>query len=264
MTDPATETLRVLTFNIRFDNPADGPNRWRHRRSWVAEIVDGTDIAGLQEARRCPLGWLNRHLHGHRWIGVGRANGRRRGEYAPIFYRASRFSRLDRGTFWLSLQPDVPGSRSWGTSVPRIATWVRLVDRTTDRRVLVLNCHLDHRSAKAREQGAHLILHRLAALAQGDPVIVTGDLNDGRGSDVHRILTGGEPFALEDARDRSASGHTGPDSTWTGFKAVKPGRVIDVVLVSPEVEVLAHESVDEQRKGRFPSDHLPVVATIRL
>ena len=253
-----------MSFNVRFDNPADGPNRWRHRRAWVAEIIGTADVAGLQEPRRCPLGWLVRHLPDHKWVGVGRANGRRRGEFAPIFYRQTRFTRLDCGTFWLSLRPDEPGSRSWGTSVPRIATWVRLREQETGKRLFVLNCHLDHRSEQAREQAARLILHRLSALAGDDPVVVTGDLNDGRDAPAYRILTGGDPFPLVDTRDRSTTTPTGPESTWTGFKAVKEGRVIDVVLVSPTIDVLAHATLDEQRKGRFPSDHLPVVATLRV
>ena len=85
-----------MTSNLRFDNPADGENRWRHRRDFVAEIIaDEADLVGLQEARRCPLGWLDRHLPDFDWVGVGRANGKRRGEYSPIFYRTARFGRLD-------------------------------------------------------------------------------------------------------------------------------------------------------------------------
>src|SRR4051812_28980425 len=126
----AAAPIRVMSFNIRFDNPTDGPNRWRHRRRFVADLIaPEADLAGLQEARRCPLGWLDRHLHGFKWVGVGRANGKRRGEYSPIFYRCERFELLDRGTFWLSERPDEPGSRSWGTSVARIATWALLRDR---------------------------------------------------------------------------------------------------------------------------------------
>lgn len=251
-----------MTFNIRFDNPTDGRNRWKHRRRFVADLIRSeSDLAGLQEARRCPLGWLDRHLVGFRWVGVGRANGRRRGEYSPIFYRRARFDRLDRGTFWLSNRPDAPGSRSWGTSVARIATWVLLRDRTTGDEFLMLNTHLDHRSTEARAEGAKLIRKRLGLLAGDRPVIVTGDFNDGPGGDAHRILT---EHGLADARGISASPHEGPDSTWTGFKAVKEGRVIDFVLVSDGASVVSHRSIDATRDGRFASDHLPVVAAVEL
>lgn len=257
------EPIRVMTFNIRFDSPTDGANRWRHRRDFVAELIAGqADLAGLQEARRCPLGWLNRHLRGFRWVGVGRANGRRRGEYSPIFFRTARFRSLDRGTFWLSSRPDEPGSRSWGSSVARIATWVRLRDRTTGQDLVMVNTHLDHRSAEARAEGAKLIARRLTDLAGDLPVIVTGDFNDGPGGDAHRLLT--DDFGLVDARQASASGHAGPDSTWTGFKAVKAGRVIDFILTSPQITVTSHRSLEAVRDGRFASDHLPVVAVVEL
>jgi len=258
-----------MSFNIRFDNPADGANRWRHRRHFVADLImSEADLAGLQEARRCPLGWLDRHLRDFRWVGAGRANGKRRGEYSPIFYRADRFERLDRATFWLSTRPDEAGSKSWDTSAPRIATWVVLRDRSTGDELVMINTHLDHRSAEARAEGAKLIRERLAALAGDRPVILTGDFNDGPGGDAHRILTegggaGDDGPVLVDARAASATDHQGPDSTWTGFKAVKQGRVIDFILVSSHFEVLAHRSIDEQREGRFASDHLPVVAVVR-
>lgn len=264
---PAGESIRVMSFNIRFDNPADGADRWRHRRRFVADLIAANaDLAGLQEARRCPLGWLVRHLREFRWVGAGRNDGRRRGEYSPIFYRAERFERLDRGTFWLSDRPDEPGSCSWGSSRPRIATWVVLYDRATGLELLHLNTHMDHRSAEARSLGATLIRTRLARLAGDRPVILTGDFNDGPEGDAHRILTDPAPAdggpVLVDARTASVAAHEGPDSTWTGFKAVKDGRVIDFILSTPGFAVTHHRSVDERRAGRFASDHLPIVATL--
>lgn len=262
------EPIRVLSFNLRFDNPTDGPDRWKHRRTAVAAFIDGhADLAGLQEARRCPLGWLVRHLRAFRWVGVGRDDGRRKGEYAPIFYRRDRFERGDRGTFWMSTTPDSPGSRSWDSSRPRIATWVVLRERATGRELLHLNVHLDHKSAEARAEGAKLIRKRLGPLAGDRPVILTGDFNDGPGGDAHRILT--DPGltdgpTLVDARSVSLAGHEGPDSTWTGFKGIKEGRVIDFVLVSSDVTVLRHRSVDDRPGGRFLSDHLPVLAVLTL
>lgn len=263
------EPLTVVSFNLRFDSPTDGRNRWRHRRRAVAAFLDGTaDVAGLQEARRRPLGWLVRHLRTFKWVGVGRDDGRRKGEYAPIFYRRDRFERLDRGTFWLSATPEEAGSRTWGSSRPRIATWVVLHERATGREVLVVNAHLDHKSAEARARGAELIRTRVGSLAGPRPVILTGDFNDGPGGEAHRILTGPAPAesdpVLVDARDASLSGHEGPDSTWTGFEAVKEGRVIDFVLVSNDITVRHHRSVDDRPGGRFLSDHLPVLAVVAL
>ena len=264
-----TDPIGVLSFNIRFDNPMDGPNRWRHRRRAVTGLIDGgADIAGLQEARRCPLGYLVRHLRRFKWVGVGRDDGRRKGEYAPIFYRSERFERRDRGTFWLSTTPDDPGSSSWGSSRPRIATWAVLHEKATGRELLVVNVHLDHKSAEARAEGAKVIRKRLGLLAGARPVILTGDFNDGPDGDAYATLTQRAPVdggpVLVDARHTSLSGHQGPDSTWTGFNAVKEGRIIDFILVSSDVTVLSHRSIDARPKGRFLSDHLPVHATVAL
>lgn len=261
--------ITVVSFNLRFDSPTDGANRWRRRRRAVVDFLDGTaDVAGLQEARRRPLGYLVRHLRAFKWVGVGRDDGRRKGEYAPVFYRRERFERRDRGTFWMSTTPDEPGSLSWGSSRPRIATWVVLHERATGREVVHVNTHLDHRSAEARAEGARLIRERLGRLAGGRPVILTGDFNDGPGGEAHTALTDPAPAdggpILVDARHASLSGHEGPDSTWTGFEAVKEGRVIDFVLVSNDVTVVRHRSVVARTGDRFLSDHLPVLAVLDL
>ena len=59
-------------------------------------------------------------------LGVGRDDGKEAGEMTALYYRADRFERLDDGHFWLSEQPDQPGSKSWDTALTRMATWVKL------------------------------------------------------------------------------------------------------------------------------------------
>ena len=118
--------LRVMTFNIRYHNPADGVNAWPARRDWVAQIIRdrGADLVGIQEALPDQIADLEKRLPEYGWYGVGRDDGRRRGEHTPIFYRKARLERLDQGAFWLSEQPDKPGSQSWDTSLPRVAVWM--------------------------------------------------------------------------------------------------------------------------------------------
>src|SRR5262245_32702418 len=96
--------LSVVTYNIRYDNPGDGEDRWERRRDEVARLLrdHDPDVVGLQEALRNQLDDLARSLPAYGEIGVGRDDGKTKGEYAAILYRKDRFKVIDSGTFWLS------------------------------------------------------------------------------------------------------------------------------------------------------------------
>jgi endonuclease/exonuclease/phosphatase family metal-dependent hydrolase len=264
----AAEPLRVMTFNIRYDNPRDSANAWPYRKDWVASLIrfHGADAVGVQEALLRQLNDLDARLPGWSRVGVGRADGRGAGEFSAIFYRTERLEVLESGTFWLSPTPEVAGSKGWDTAIERIATWARFRDRRTGCRFLHLNTHFDHIGEQARQESARLIRHRLMALSSGLPVIVTGDLNTTPSSVAYRIFTRdtipGAIAPLADAFTTSRTGHYGPTSSWTEFKAIEPGRRIDYVMVSAKVEVLAHGILPDTWDGRFPSDHLPVLAAL--
>ena len=264
----AADPLRVMTFNIRYDNPGDGVNAWPNRKDWVASLIrfHGADAVGVQEALLRQLTDLDVRLPGWARVGVGRADGREGGEFSAILYRTDRLELVESGTFWLSPTPEVPGSKGWDTAIERIATWARFRDRRTGCRVLHLNTHLDHMGEQARQEGTRLIRRRLASLAGGLPVIVTGDFNTTPSSVAYRIMTrdtiAGAIAPLGDAFVSSRTGHYGPTSSWTAFKAIEPGRRIDYVMVSKDVDVLAHGILPDSWDGRFPSDHMPVLAVL--
>src|SRR5687768_6390313 len=158
------------------------------------------------------------------------------------------------------------GSKGWDTAIERIATWARFRDRATGCRHLHLNTHFDHIGEQARQESARLIRRRLSTLAPNLPVIVTGDLNSDPSSAGYRILTR-DTIAdavppLADGFHASRDGHYGPTSTWTAFRAIEPGRRIDYVLTSADVAVLSHGILPDSWDGRFPSDHLPVLAAL--
>jgi endonuclease/exonuclease/phosphatase family metal-dependent hydrolase len=256
-----------MTFNLRLDTPADSGNAWPHRRDWVAALIrfHAPDAVGVQEALAHMLTDLDARLPGFARVGVGRADGRAGGEFSAILYRTERLELVDSGTFWLSPTPAVAGSKGWDAAIERIATWARFRDRRTGCSHLHLNTHFDHVGEQARQESARLIRRRLAALSAGLPVVMTGDLNAEPESVPYRVLTRdtiGGAAPLRDAYAESRTGHYGPTSTWTAFRAIEPGRRIDYVLVSPQVLVLAHGILPDSWDGRFPSDHLPVLAVV--
>ena len=262
-----TDAVRVMSFNIRYDNPADGPNAWPHRRDWVAEIIRReAKVVGMQEVLKRQLDDLKARLPEFEFHGVGRDDGKEAGEFVPVGWLKDRFTAAEKGAFWLSPTPDVPGSKGWDAALPRVATWVRLKDKESEKSFLLVNVHFDHKGEQARRESAKLLRTWITGHANGDPVILTGDFNATPDSAAYATLTAtaeGEGATLQDVRLDPAKPE-GPESTWNGFKAVAANGRIDYVFRAGPDEGLGFRTLDETRDGRFPSDHLPIVATVRL
>lgn len=251
-----SDRLVVTSFNIRYGTAADGENRWERRRDLVLDVLrEGGDILGLQEALPFQVEEIANALPGHRHVSRTREEDPAKGEACPIFWRSDRFDLVDHGTFWLSEHPETPGSRSWDAALPRIATFVRLVERSTGRGLCVYNTHLDHRGERSRMEAARLIAAHIAARPHpSEPVILLGDFNAGPGSvAVKTLLDAG----LVDVW-RVANPDAPEQGTFSGWKDTVEGDRIDFVLVSPRLAV--RQAVIDTRRpaGRWPSDHLPV------
>jgi endonuclease/exonuclease/phosphatase family metal-dependent hydrolase len=266
--DSTAVPLRVMSYNIRYDNPGDtGRVAWEHRRGKVASMIryHAPAVVGTQEGKLNQLYDLEERLPAYEWIGVGRRSGG--DEFSAIFYRRDRLELLDHHTYWLSPTPTEPGSRGWGAALPRIATWARFRDRTTGDSLFVLNTHFDHESAEARRKSARFIAEAVGGWSKGLPAVVMGDLNAQVGSPPYEALTRQGPGApdqpLRDAKRVAAQPHHGPVSTFNRFRtAVVPERRIDYVLVSEEIAVRRHGHLNGKWGGGYPSDHLPVLVEL--
>lgn len=253
----SAQSLSLMTYNIRFDNPADGPDAWPERRDFLASQVGfyAPDIWGIQEGQLHQLTYLQQQLPQYSRVGVGRDDGADKGEFSALFYRHDRFLLLELGTFWLSPTP-AEVSKGWDAALPRVCTWALLEDKTNHRRLRVYNTHFDHIGREARAQSATLILDHIRARAADDgPVVLMGDFN----SEPHD-----EPIlrlkqALHDARSRSLQPAFGPEGTFNGFKFHEPVKLlIDYIFVSASLEVQQHAVLSDSRNCHYPSDHLPV------
>lgn len=258
----AASSVNVLSFNIRYNNPDDGEHAWPNRKGMVASVVrfHAADLIGMQEVLRSQIDDLTVLLPNYSWYGVGRNDGKNTGEFSPIFYRRDRFQLLDSGEFWLSENPDQIASKSWDAALPRIATWVKFRDRKSDQEFIHLNTHFDHRGEVARTRSAELILDRLKTLSDNLPVVVTGDFNVPPESEAYATMTS----MLLDSKLESVSEPHGPEGTFGGFtvRVGDTGDRIDYVFVAEGIKVLRYGALSDQWDGRYPSDHLPVLAEI--
>jgi endonuclease/exonuclease/phosphatase family metal-dependent hydrolase len=263
MLQSASTDFTAMSFNIRYDNPEDGPSAWPHRVEWVANEMVKADLIGAQEALAHQVDQLATQLSGYEWVGVGRDDGEDAGEFVPIFYKAEVFELLDTVTFWLSETPDVPGSRGWDAALPRIATAAYLSVRGTDFRFWVINAHFDHRGNQARLESAKLLTSHARMLAEDAPVLMLGDFNTTPETEVYAALT---TDLLQDARTVSKNPPEGPIGTFSGFveREPLPEARIDYVFVSPAWVVQSYEAVVAISESRYVSDHLPVKVRIRL
>lgn len=255
------QPLNVMTFNIRYGTAQDGDDHWTKRREQLFALLRDRqpDVIGLQEALDFQIDEIIAAVPGYAYVGIGRTDGRRKGEYSPILYRTGRLAARRSDTFWFSDTPTVPGSTSWGNRIERICTWAYFEDRD-GAPFYVFNVHLDHESQPSRERSAALLIERVRARTPVAPAIVTGDFNAGEQNPAVATMRG----AVRDTfRERSPNATE--VGTFTAFKiGATTGDKIDYVFVSEGVDVLGAEIVRASQGGHYPSDHFPVTARVRV
>jgi endonuclease/exonuclease/phosphatase family metal-dependent hydrolase len=257
-----TAALRVLTYNVRFASD-EAPNRWADRRPVARAMLNElrVDVIGMQEALDRQVKNFAADLPEFRWIGIGRDVGGD-GEFMAVFYRLARLTAVEHGHFWLSNTPDVPGSSSWGNACNRMVTWVRFRDKSADREFYFFNTHLDHRSQLSRDKSAELIVKRTSDLTAGVPVVLVGDFNsaDTTSSVYRTLLSGGFADTWTQASQPGSEANT-----FHGYQPTPGGNDrIDWILTRGPVHAELARIVDFSLSGQYPSDHHPVLATLRF
>jgi endonuclease/exonuclease/phosphatase family metal-dependent hydrolase len=258
---------KVMSFNLRYDTPNDGVNQWPYRIDRLAHMMLEHEplFIGTQEGYAHMLADLQERLEPYAWLGTGRHGGQEN-EHCAIFYRKDQLELLEQGTFWLSETPDMPASKSWDSSLPRICTWGRWRHRGSEQVITVFNTHLDHLGQEARNQGSLMILKAIVREYELNPtpVILLGDFNSHPTDWPIRLLRGefdhgGIQSWLQDAygileEEIGLTAHS--------FQGGSEGMPIDYIFVSPDV--LVYEVLIDRREvdGGFPSDHYPVIARL--
>jgi endonuclease/exonuclease/phosphatase family metal-dependent hydrolase len=192
---PGPLALSVMTYNVMFAFPKDGFDSWKIRGPHEGDIINyhHCDLNGFQE----PLPWQVTDLHAycpgyddwHYWD-----------TDATEFYLADRFDVLEQGSFWLS---PTPGwiSIGWGNGMPRLVAWTTLRDRESGREFFWADTHFDNTNP-FQTNAAPFFLSEIQTLADGLPIVVTGDFNSRPETDAYHILTEGATpggFKLDDS-----------------------------------------------------------------
>ena len=256
--------LKVMSFNIRLGVANDGDNHWDKRKEWVLQTIQnfGPDLLGLQEVWHMQEDFLKEKLSDYSYFGRSRRTDPREGEQCGIMYRRDRFEKIEGKTFWLSETPEVPESKSWDSSLPRIANWTVLKDRKNKgSEIFLINTHFDHKGRESRKQAALLLKKRIQELKRDVRVIVTGDFNAREESDPYLGLVGGK---ILDTYRMAQPNRSDEESTLSGWNGRTSGNRIDWVLCTRNFRVLSAKIDRSEFGGKYPSDHYPVTATLRL
>jgi len=255
--------LKVMTYNIRYNNPGDSLNAWPNRKDEVVKLIRkyAPDVFGLQEALLGQVNDVASRMPGFDWVGVGREDGINRGEYAPIFYNSQKYQLKEQGWFWLSETPHIP-SKSWDAALPRICTFALLEDYDTRQNFWVFNTHFDHQGEKARHESARLIQRKINELNEKNlPVILTGDFNARPDENPVKVIK----RRLEDSKEVTETPAEGPEGTFNGFDFNSPlTDRIDYIFLSKKTVVKKYAVLTDSKEQRYPSDHLPVYVELDL
>ena len=264
----AAQDLSVMSFNIRYNTPADSLNAWPYRKDKVASqiLFHEAHIIGVQEALHDQMMDLQERLPQYKFAGVGRDDGQDKGEYSAIFYDITRLQALQTKTFWLSETPAVPGSKSWDADITRIVTWVKFRDRKTKKIFFAFNTHFDHIGKIARRESAKLLLQKVKEIAGNVPAVITGDFNaEPADEPIQVIKDKSNPLYFTDSKVISLTPHYGPAGTFNGFKnKERNDQPIDYIFLKGKWKVLKHATLSQTWEGRFASDHFAVLARISL
>ena len=258
----SAQTLKVMSFNVRYPAKSDGPNLWELRRDLLVATIKekGPEIFGTQELFYEQGEYIVQKAPEYSWFGVSR-RGDKTDEHMGVFYKPAVLQLLQSGNFWLSENPETPGSMSWNVTLPRMVTWGLFEIKASGKRFYFYNTHFPHRGqdAEARVQCAKLIQQRIASLPKDVPFILTGDFNTDVGSAPYKAIAEGLTDAWETAAAKS-----GPRGTFHGFSGTPGPTRIDWILFRGLARATQVDTITKNEGGRYPSDHFPVFAALEF
>lgn len=294
--------IRVLTHNIRYatTSPFKGEKPWAERLPLImnelkynTRYLDNAFIC-LQEVLHNQLQDTLQNLNGHEtgeeelslphgpfWahVGVAREDGKTKGEYNPILYPIKTFKLLHCEYMWLSPTPDQP-SKGWDAGSERMLTTGDFEHKTSGRRVIICNTHLDNAGSEAREKGVKIILKTIERVQSewsqfaetqspvyhdGPAVLLAGDFNSFPTQEAYLAMA--SSGLMVDIYDHvPAKERYGPNDTFTGFQPDTDenkdeiGR-IDFIWLGPKDAVNTAAS-DTERQSRWRVDGYAVLPNV--
>jgi len=258
-----SQDVKVMSFNIRLSVESDKENAWTERKADVAELLMyyHPDFFGVQEALPEQMRDMKASLNNYSYVGVGRDDGKEKGEFSALFYDTEKLQVVKSGTFWLSETPEKP-SKGWDAAYNRVCTYAVFKDKKSKKEFLAMNIHFDHVGNVARVKSSELILKKAKELNPKNlPLVLSGDFNLTEDTEPIQILSKN----LEDTFYKAEKKHYGPAGTFTGFNISEvPKERIDYIFVKG-FKIKSHRHINDRRENLlYPSDHFPVLVDLQF
>tara|TARA_R110000796_G_scaffold96719_1_gene202630 strand:- start:11612 stop:12454 length:843 start_codon:yes stop_codon:yes gene_type:complete len=257
--NPVNE-IQIASLNLLYGTPADLENTWKKRKSRaIANLQQYKDgIICLQEVNETQIKDISKGVSGldvvYRTQGLNNGDGKAN----AIFFNKKKWKLIEEETFWLSDTPTKPESKSWGNTLPRIATVVVLESKTDDKRIRVLNTLLDHRSESSRLNSIEMILSKLEDYKDQYPTLLVGDFN----------VLSEDPVAKRITEEYSDTYTGGPfeGCTYHSFHGGKNCPRIDYIFYrNSDGFEMTNSGIDRFERNRlFTSDHYLIHAKFIL
>ena len=254
-------SFNVMTYNILGDmNKSGRPSDARIRM--VKTILNNdVDVLGTQEDGSEHSKYFVENLKKYD-IYRGYAES---GDY--IYWRKDKFDSLAEGYYFLSDTPEQRSKYS-DSNQYRTMTYVILKEKQTGKQFLFVNTHLDYRSSEETRVKQIDVLAALIKKVNKDnlPLVVLGDFNttmDTGGSAVVNFLWKNPNINLT-SKVAESKGDKGPTLIEGKFTLRHP-YVFDYIFVTPDLVYTKYYTVvNNIFNGKYPSDHLPVLAQIEI
>lgn len=259
----SAQIIDLITYNIRLDIESDKVNKWDNRKHFLVKqiLYHEPDIFGIQEGLHHQVEFIDNFLTDFSYTGVGRKDGKEKGEYCAIFYNTEKVKMISGSTFWLSETPGEP-SMGWDAAYMRTCSYAIFEIPDSGKKILVFNTHFDNSGEKSRRESAKLILKKSTEINSEDyPVVLLGDMNFEPETEVYNYLQEN----LNDAK-KASDFVFGPQGTFNAFEFCEPvKRRIDYIFTNKEsISVIKYAVLSDSRNKRYPSDHLPVYVRIGI
>ncbi len=256
------QEVKIMTYNIKYHGVRETKNRWVDRRENLVQLLNHYEASfiGLQESLLGQVQYVDRYLKGYAYIGVGRKDGRTKGEYNPIFYNSKKYALLSSKTIWLSETPDKP-SKGWDAALNRVCTYGLFKNLETNKKIWVFNTQFDHIGRFSKKNSVDLLLNVIKGVnSENYPVVLMGDFNFTPDEEPFELLSKN----LMDGKTNSLKPFYGPKGTFNSFRKEQIKTRIDYIFVK-NIQVLNYEHVDDRLpNNNHISDHLPVLTILKF
>ena len=274
----STLSLKVMSYNVLYDlskpgRPADA------REQMVATILENDiDVFGTQEdgPENCEA-FLE--LLGGYSVYKGVAHEKDTENY--IYWKTEKFDLVKKGYYYLSNTPGTRTKYSDSTQY-RTMSYVILKEKTTAKQFLFVDTHLDYQASEATRIKQITVLGDLIAKVNKDnlPVVVLGDfknLSTSNSGAIPRFLSTYSGFVQTStaAKRKGDVGYTliSQEDFSTRYLGAYDYIFVSVDNVYTEYFTVVNnfkevEEIDElgevKTVKKYPSDHLPVMAEVKL